>query len=373
MTGWSHTASRRTRTATTITTTPSSSRNWPNSWIPGDMSVTFKMRKDAKFHDGTPVTAKDVKWSFDRAVTVGGAPTFQMKAGSMEKPEQFVVVDDRTFRIDFFRKDKLTMPDLGVPSPVGDQFRTGQKARHRQRSVGDGLAQEQRSRRRRLPRREMDAWPGADLSAVRRLEIGAAAEDPARDLAHRPVGRQSPGVDRARRRRHLVRPAAQGRGGDGQGQAVYRGQQPDRMRARLSRHERQDGAVRQAQGAPGGCLRDPLPEDHGRGDVRPRQADVGGPSEVTTTEWPQPSPYVTDLAKAKQLLAEAGPAQRVRDHAVVRSRLCRHPGADVRTGAGKPRQSRRQNHPQQGSGRQLARGVLQENISRSSPISLAPG
>ena len=35
----------------------------------GDMSVTFKLRKDAKFQDGTPVTAKDVKWSFDRAVT----------------------------------------------------------------------------------------------------------------------------------------------------------------------------------------------------------------------------------------------------------------------------------------------------------------
>src|SRR5689334_19572449 len=64
------------------------------------MSVTFKLRKNAKFHDGTPVTAKDVKWSFDRMVTVGGFPTFQMKAGSFEKPEQFVVVDDYTLRID---------------------------------------------------------------------------------------------------------------------------------------------------------------------------------------------------------------------------------------------------------------------------------
>src|ERR1700722_14131401 len=44
----------------------------------GDMSVTFKLRKDATFHDGTPITAKDVKWSLDRAVTVGGFPTFQM-------------------------------------------------------------------------------------------------------------------------------------------------------------------------------------------------------------------------------------------------------------------------------------------------------
>lgn len=80
-------------------------------------SVTFKLRKNAKFHDGTPITAKDVKWSFDRAVTVGGFPTFQMKAGSLEKPEQFVAVDDYTFRVDFIRPDKLTMPDLAVIVP----------------------------------------------------------------------------------------------------------------------------------------------------------------------------------------------------------------------------------------------------------------
>jgi len=80
-------------------------------------SVTFKLRRNAKFHDGTPVTAKDVKWSFDRMVTVGGFPTFQMKAGSIERPDQFVVVDDYTFRVNFIRKDKLTMMDLAVPVP----------------------------------------------------------------------------------------------------------------------------------------------------------------------------------------------------------------------------------------------------------------
>ena len=83
----------------------------------GDMSVTFKLRKDAVFQDGTPVTANDVKWSFDRAVTVGGFPTFQMSAGSLTKPEQFVVVDDHTFRVDFLKKDRLTIPDLAVIVP----------------------------------------------------------------------------------------------------------------------------------------------------------------------------------------------------------------------------------------------------------------
>jgi peptide/nickel transport system substrate-binding protein len=87
-------------------------------WNATDTSVTFRLRKNAKFHDGTAITAKDVKWSFDRAVSVGGFPTFQMKAGSLEKPEQFVAVDDFTFRVDFIRKDKLTMPDLAVVVPA---------------------------------------------------------------------------------------------------------------------------------------------------------------------------------------------------------------------------------------------------------------
>ena len=85
---------------------------------PDGMSCTFKLRKNATFHDGAPVTAEDVKWSLDRAVSVGGFPTFQMKAGSLEKPEQFVVVDDKTIRIDFLRKDKLTLPDLAVVVPA---------------------------------------------------------------------------------------------------------------------------------------------------------------------------------------------------------------------------------------------------------------
>ncbi|MGA8945214.1 MAG: ABC transporter substrate-binding protein [Pseudolabrys sp.] len=83
----------------------------------GDMSVTFKLKKKATFQDGTPVTAKDVKWSLDRAVSVGGFPTFQMGAGSLTKPEQFVAVDDNTFRVDFARKDRLTVPDLAVIVP----------------------------------------------------------------------------------------------------------------------------------------------------------------------------------------------------------------------------------------------------------------
>ncbi len=79
------------------------------------MGVTFFLRKDAKFHDGTPVTADDVKWSYDRALAMGGFPNFQMKAGSLEEPSQFKAVDKHTFHVKFIRKDKLSMPDMAVP------------------------------------------------------------------------------------------------------------------------------------------------------------------------------------------------------------------------------------------------------------------
>ncbi len=81
------------------------------------MGVTFTLRKDAKFHDGTPVTAKDVKWSYERALAMGGFPAFQMKAGSLEDPAQFKVINDTTFYVKFIRKDKLSMADMAVPVP----------------------------------------------------------------------------------------------------------------------------------------------------------------------------------------------------------------------------------------------------------------
>jgi peptide/nickel transport system substrate-binding protein len=88
------------------------------SWTIDDGGITFRLRKDATFHDGKPVTAADVKWSLDRAVSVGGFPTVQMAAGSLKKPEQFEVIDDHTVRVKFLNKDALLMPDLAVIVPA---------------------------------------------------------------------------------------------------------------------------------------------------------------------------------------------------------------------------------------------------------------
>lgn len=88
------------------------------SWTISDdgLTITFKL-KDATFQDGSKVTAGDVKWSFDRAVSVGGFPTTQMKAGGLERPDQFEAVDDKTFVVKLDKASKLSLPDLAVPVP----------------------------------------------------------------------------------------------------------------------------------------------------------------------------------------------------------------------------------------------------------------
>ncbi len=89
------------------------------SWTVSDdgVTLTFKLKPEAKFWDGRKVTAQDVKWSFDRAVSVGGFPSVQMKAGGLVRPDQFIAEDDDTFVIKLDRPSKLTIPDLAVPVP----------------------------------------------------------------------------------------------------------------------------------------------------------------------------------------------------------------------------------------------------------------
>ncbi|BCP54014.1 ABC transporter substrate-binding protein [Kaistia sp. 32K] len=94
---------------------PQLAESWEIS--PDNSSVTFNLRRDAVFHDGTPVTAHDVKWSFDRMVKVGGFPQRQMEQASLTDVNQFEVVDDHTFKLTFLRADKLTLPSLAIVVP----------------------------------------------------------------------------------------------------------------------------------------------------------------------------------------------------------------------------------------------------------------
>ncbi|MFN9103383.1 MAG: ABC transporter substrate-binding protein [Betaproteobacteria bacterium] len=282
------------------------------SWqiAPDGNSVTFKLRRNAKFHDGTPVTAKDVKWSFDRAVSVGGFATFQMGAGSLEKPEQFVVVDDHTFRVNFLRRDKLTMNNMAVPVPCVYNSELVKKnatpqdpwglAWTRNNTAGGGAYKVEAFR------------PGQEIVYVRNDDWKSGPPPKLRRIVQREV------PNAGNRRALLVK---------GDIDMTY-----DMPPKDFSEMAKEGGSVKvatmpieNAMFYVGMNVTKP-PFDN----VKVRQAVAyalpydkihetalygrgaklwGAPSmQVKTTAWPQPTGYKTDIARAKALMAEAGAA-----------------------------------------------------------------
>jgi len=85
---------------------------------PDGLKLTFHLRKDAKFQDGSPVTAEDVKWSLDRAVTAPVLGKAQLLTGSMTSADQFKVIDPLTFEVTLPKPDKLALPNLATVYPI---------------------------------------------------------------------------------------------------------------------------------------------------------------------------------------------------------------------------------------------------------------
>jgi peptide/nickel transport system substrate-binding protein len=87
--------------------------------VSGDgLKIVFHLRKGTKFHDGTPVTAEDVKWSLDRHVSSKSLAAPQLASGSLLKPEQFKAVDANTFEVTLEKPDRLAVPNLAVPYAI---------------------------------------------------------------------------------------------------------------------------------------------------------------------------------------------------------------------------------------------------------------
>src|SRR5580698_6946492 len=85
---------------------------------PDLMKITFHLRKDARFQDGTPVTADDVKWSLDRAVTAPVLGKAQLLTGSLTSADQFKVIDPLTFEVTLPKPDRLALPNLATIYPI---------------------------------------------------------------------------------------------------------------------------------------------------------------------------------------------------------------------------------------------------------------
>ena len=86
---------------------PDLAESW--EYAPDGSSITFFLRKGALFHDGTPVTSKDVAFSLELNLdpTIGRGQLTSIKggeayrAGEADEIPGIVVLDDHTIRLDF--------------------------------------------------------------------------------------------------------------------------------------------------------------------------------------------------------------------------------------------------------------------------------
>src|ERR671919_1306947 len=89
------------------------------SWKAIDATTwEFKLRKNVRFHDGTPFTADDVIFSFERAPNVEGSPS---SFGIYARGKTFVKVDDHTLHV------KTAAPYPLMPNDVSQVFIVSRK------------------------------------------------------------------------------------------------------------------------------------------------------------------------------------------------------------------------------------------------------
>lgn len=85
---------------------------------PDGLKITLKLREGVLWHDGTPVTAEDVKWSLDRAVLAKSLAASQFQTGSLTKAEQFRIAGPGIIEVLLDKPDRLALSNLAVPYAI---------------------------------------------------------------------------------------------------------------------------------------------------------------------------------------------------------------------------------------------------------------
>lgn len=106
-----HIFSTLTRIASDLTAKPELAESWEHA--DKAMTWTFHLNKKAKFHNGRPVTADDVKFSLDRVLDPKQSPRGHSKIGPIK---EVIVKDKHTVVI------KLTKSYLDLPVDLGSVF-----------------------------------------------------------------------------------------------------------------------------------------------------------------------------------------------------------------------------------------------------------
>ena len=181
-----------------------------------------------------------------------------MGASDMKTPDQFVVIDPLTIRVDFPRPNKLELPNLAVPiamivnSKLAKQHATKDDPWAiewvgKNDAGGGAYMVESWKPGSEIVFKRFDAWKSGPLPAMKKvIERQIESAGTRRALLEKGDADLSFNLPAERLRR-----TRQGRQAQG-----HRNQ--DRRRAALHGHERDEAAVRQSEGPAGDGLRDPL-------------------------------------------------------------------------------------------------------------------
>jgi peptide/nickel transport system substrate-binding protein len=91
---------------------PELAERWEIS--PDGKTITFHLRPNAKFHDGAPVTAEDVRWSIERTLNVKSAAGV-MAVGALKSADQLKVIDSDTFQVTLPVPNRFAIPVFTIP------------------------------------------------------------------------------------------------------------------------------------------------------------------------------------------------------------------------------------------------------------------
>jgi peptide/nickel transport system substrate-binding protein len=91
---------------------PELAERWETS--PDGKTITFHLRPNAKFHDGAPVTAEDVRWSIERTLNVKSAAGV-MAVGALKSADQLKVIDSDTFQVTLPVPNRFAIPVFTIP------------------------------------------------------------------------------------------------------------------------------------------------------------------------------------------------------------------------------------------------------------------
>jgi peptide/nickel transport system substrate-binding protein len=278
---------------------------------PDGLTITIMLRPDATWHDGSAVSAEDVKWSLDRAVLAKSLAPPQLSTGSLTSPDQFKIIDEHTIEVALPNADRLAIANLCVPyaimvnSKLAKQHATADDPwamewmKTNTAASGAYMVESYHAGESVVLRRN-EAWKGGEdgkLPAFRRIIVQTVPEPATRanliergdaDLAIDLAASDIPTMEKAAKVKVVSVPQTNGF---------------THITMNTQRKPFDSEKVRQAVAAA-------LPyEDMFKAALFSRGKrlyDAEWSGTPPTSEFPQAMPLKTDLVRAKQLLTEAG-------------------------------------------------------------------